>query len=43
MGVQTDLKAGWQCYQCGYEIEFELELEFEFDLFGNCRPKHRSC
>jgi hypothetical protein len=42
MGVQTDLKAGWDCYKCGLEIEVELELEIEITLFG-CRRKHRGC
>jgi hypothetical protein len=43
MGVQTDLRAGYQCYKCGFEIELEIELEFDIDLFGNCKPRHKSC
>jgi hypothetical protein len=44
MGVQTDLRAGWDsCYKCGSLIYLDVDVEVDIDINFGCRKRHRWC
>jgi hypothetical protein len=44
MGVQTDLRAGWDsCYRCGNFIYVDVDVEVDIDISFGSRKRHRGC